>query len=195
VGVFVVEKDEPLRILIRTVLSQNTSDVQAKKARERIKDVPVEELHKLDDLEERIRPAGLVKQKARTIREISRRASEIRSRLNLEPEELRRRLMSIKGIGPKTADLLLIYLGHRAFPIDTHIRRIASRLGRGKGYEEIRRFVMSEIESVDDLFELHKALISLGRSVCKPRPECEKCPLKDLCPRRNRLISNEGRNP
>ena len=155
-----MEKDEPIRILIRTVLSQNTSDVQAKKAWENIKDVPVEELHKLEDLEERIRPAGLVKQKARTIREISRRANEIRSRLDLDPEELRRRLMRIKGIGPKTADLLLIYLGHKAFPIDTHIKRIASRLGRGRTYEEIREFVMGEIDSVDDLFELHKALIS-----------------------------------
>jgi endonuclease-3 len=192
VGVFVVERDDPIRILIRTVLSLNTSDVQALKARERIKDIPVEDLHKLEDLEDLIRPAGLPKQKAATIREISRRAKEIRSRLSLDTDELRRRLMSIKGIGPKTADLLLIYLGRKAFPIDTHIKRVASRLGWGRSYNTIRNYVLSEIDSVDDLFELHKALISLGRSVCKPRPKCEECPLRDLCPRRNRLISDDG---
>jgi len=194
VGKFVVEKDDPIRILIRTILSQNTSDVQAIKARERIKDIPVEELRKVENLEELIRPAGLPKQKARTIREVSRRAEEIRSRLNLPTEELRKRLMSIKGIGPKTADILLIFLGRRAFPIDTHIKRIASRLGRGKSYEEIRRFVLENIESVEELHELHRALISLGRSICKPKPRCEECPLKDLCPRRNRLISNDEAN-
>ena len=192
VGKFVVEQDEPLRILIRTILSQNTTDVQAIKARERIKDIPVEELRKVENLEELIRPAGLPKQKAAAIREVSKRADEIRSRLNLPTEELRKRLMSLKGVGPKTADLLLIYLGRRAFPIDTHIKRIASRLGRGRTYEEIRKFVLERIESVEDLHELHRALISLGRSVCKPRPKCDECPLKDLCPRRNRLISDEG---
>ncbi len=179
-----VQKDEPIRMLIRTILSQNTSDEQALKAYRNIENIKVEDLWKREDLEALIKPAGLTRQKARAIREVSKRADEIRSRLSLDDEELRNRLMEIRGIGKKTADVLLINLGRRAFPIDRHIMRIAQRLCRGRSYDEIRRFVLERISSPEELHDLHLSLISLGRKYCRKKPRCDECPLRDICPSR-----------
>jgi endonuclease-3 len=91
----------------------------------------------------------------------------------------------MKGVGPKTAAIVLLFsLGRPAFPVDTHVHRVTRRLGligattsREKAHDELERLVVPE-----DYYAFHLNLIQHGRQVCASRkPRCPACPLCDLC--------------
>jgi len=139
-----------------------------------------------------IRVAGLQRQKARAIIALAmvvleRFGGDLDSVLALETEEAREALMSLPGVGPKTADVVLLFSkGAATFPIDTHIARVSRRLGlvqKTAGYEQMRRELQS-LFPPERYGQAHLLLIQLGRSYCRAaKPLHDACPVRDYCPK------------
>ena len=186
---------DPVDTLVSTILSQNTNDVNRDRAfgrlRERlptwetVRDAPTEELI------EATRPAGLAPTKAPRIQGALRRITEERGEISLDflvdlpLEEARKWLLSIPGIGPKTAAIVLLFgLGRPAFPVDTHVHRVTQRLAliprkttREKAHELLEEMLPSEM-----YYAFHLNIIAHGRATCHARlPECDRCMLQDHC--------------
>jgi endonuclease-3 related protein len=99
-------------------------------------------------------------------------------------EELRRKLLGVKGIGPETADSILLYgLRKPIFVVDAYTKRILSRHGlisEKASYEEIQKLFMDHLPSDKKLFnEYHALFVHLGKTLCRKIPRCEICPIKD----------------
>ncbi len=186
---------DPVATLVSTILSQNTNDVNRDRAFERLRErFPTwEEVRDapLEELVEAIRPAGLAPTKAPRIQEALRRIGAERGGISLDflaglpLEEAREWLLSLPGVGPKTAAIVLLFaLGKPAFPVDTHVHRVARRLGiipprtsRKRAHELLEALVPPEI-----YYPLHLNLIAHGRAICHARnPECARCVLRDHC--------------
>ncbi|MCI4460646.1 MAG: endonuclease III [Thaumarchaeota archaeon] len=182
---------DPFRVLIATVLSQNTNDRNSYRAflsLDRAIGVSPGSLAgaPLEALEEAVRPAGMHRARARNIRGIARAVLEryggdLSRVFSMGLEAARSALMELPGVGPKTADVVLLFCASMpTFPVDTHITRVSRRLGivpPGAGYEEIRSALQSAFEP-GQYAAAHRALIQLGRVYCRPRaPRCDRCPL------------------
>jgi endonuclease III len=188
---------DPLEELVLTVLSQHTSDVNAGRAFsqlraafpggwERVVEAPATRVA------DAIRSGGLANTKAPRIQAILREVRQREgafdlSRLRELPDaEARAYLTSLPGIGPKTAAVVLSFaLGRDAMPVDTHVHRVARRLGLVPPNVSAERADRLLHELVPDGMRtpMHVAFIRLGREICKaPVPRCRQCPLKDLCP-------------
>lgn len=185
----------PLDELVSTILSQNTNDVNRDRAFESLRNSfptweavrDAEEEHVV----EAIRTAGLANQKGPRIQEVLRRISEQRGQLDLtflegmELEQAREWLLQFKGVGPKTAAIVLQFsLNKPAFPVDTHIYRVSGRLGlrpAGMSADRTHRH-LENLFAPESYYPVHLNLIRLGREICQARkPLCPKCPLNDLC--------------
>lgn len=185
--------DDAFRVLVRTILSQNTNYRNTRiasrnlfsrfKTPEEISNADIGELATL------LRPAGLHNIKARRIKDISRLITEkygdLSKVIQKNVDVARADLLSIKGIGPKTADCILLFAGaHDVLPVDTHVFRIAKRLGlapQDADHETVKIALESQI-SPEKFCSAHIALISFGREYCRARnPRCGECPLDDLC--------------
>ncbi|HZD60622.1 MAG TPA: endonuclease III [Anaerolineae bacterium] len=185
----------PFEVLISTILSQKTERRGTKSAfdrlRSRIGTTP-EELAaaNLLDIVDAIRPAGLYRSKAPKIKEIARLlldkySGDLSRILNLPTDEARKELIGLPGVGPKTADILLSFVGKRpVFPVDVHIERVAKRLGlvpEKARYEEIR-VAYERIILPDDRMRAHMAIIEFGREICTARnPKHGICPVSQYC--------------
>ncbi len=185
----------PIDELVLTILSQNTSDVNAFRAFRNLKakcSTWYEVLNLSDDeLYNIIKFGGLGKIKSKRIKYV---LSEIISRVgkldlnflkDLPPEKAREWLVSIKGIGFKTASIVLQFsLGIPAIPVDTHVFRVSSRLGLipPKTTREKAHIILESLFDTKDYYTIHLNLISHGRKICHARsPLCDKCKLNDLC--------------
>lgn len=182
--------------LVRTVLSQATNDRNRDRAYRNLADryeISPEALAAADvkAIEEAIRVGGLYRNKARKLKALSNVVVErFKGSLDFiysEPlEKARSMLMSIPGVGPKTADVVLLFAaGKPTVPVDTHVHRVSRRLGlaplRGS-YEDIRG-ALESLYSPEDYLAIHLLLIGLGRWFCRARnPLHEPCPLRSLCP-------------
>jgi endonuclease-3 len=190
-----VTTGSPFRVLVATVLSQNSTDRAAMRAYielDRRIGVVAEKLASVDvrRIANAIRAAGLSDQKARTIKRLASLAlklddPELRGLLTRGPDAVRETLMELKGIGPKTVDVLLASTGVLdTVPVDTHVRRVSERLGlaeEGARYEEVRS-ALEKVFPEGSRYEAHLLLIAHGRSVCRSRrPLCDACVLSDLC--------------
>jgi endonuclease III len=187
----------PIEELILTVLSQNTSDVNRDRAfaAMRARYTTWEALAEADpsELAAAIKPGGLSNIKAPRILAILR---EIRKRqggsLDLSwmneasSEAVEEYLTSLPGVGPKTAACVLAFsLGRPALPVDTHVFRVARRLGFLDERTDAARAhrVMESLVPEELRVRMHVGLIRHGRTICRAgRPACEICPLQDLCP-------------
>ncbi|MBN1486270.1 MAG: endonuclease III [Anaerolineae bacterium] len=186
---------EPLGELINTVLSQNTNDRNRDKAYaqlrqrfptwEEVRDAPAE------DVLEAIRPAGLAPSKGPRIQSILQRITAERGTLGLEflstmpLEDARKWLLSLNGVGPKTAAIVLLFsLGRPAFPVDTHIHRVSKRLGLipKRTSREKAHVLLEELVPSAHYYTFHINVIEHGRAICAARnPKCDRCTLNDLC--------------
>jgi len=181
-------------ILVSIILSQRTYWKNVKTAVERfgerfsgVEDVAKASVKEIEDV---IKPAGLYKIRARRIKNIAEDLVEkydgnLYKILNLPYDEAKKKLTSIKGIGPKTADVfLMIVKGEQVLPIDVHIFRIMKRLGiagERDDYESLRAKLESEIPPKQRT-KTHLILIEFGRRICRPQnPKCEECPIKRYC--------------
>ena len=175
---------DPFSVLVAVILSQNTTEKNAFEAwrslerglgevtPERVLEAGEEVIANL------IKKAGLQKQKAKAIVEAARRWEDIKKAIE---EGNPKPLLEVKGIGKKTVDVVLMSFGHRAFPVDTHVKRVSERLGLASGsYDKISKRLAELFEGNE--MEAHMLLILHGRRRCKAKkPECDSCPLKDLC--------------
>jgi endonuclease-3 len=186
---------DPVDVLVATVLSQATTDRASLAAFRRLK----ESFSRWEmllgaspsELEKLIAPAGLGRQKALRILDILKALQARAGRISLDflrgvpVDEARRFLEGLPGVGPKTAACVLLFgLGRPAFPVDTHVYRVARRLGLIP--EKVDRLQAQKIlqESLDPerYFRLHVNLIAHGRAVCRARrPRCSECPVQALC--------------
>jgi endonuclease-3 len=185
----------PLDTLVSTILSQNTNDVNRDRAFTRlrecfpswsqVRDAPTEEVI------EAIRSAGLANQKGPRIQKALRRITKERRELSLDfladlpLEEARTWLLSLDGVGPKTAAIVLLFsLGRPAFPVDTHVHRVSRRLGLidDRTNAEKAHRLLEERVPHQWYYAFHMNVIRHGRQVCNARkPRCKVCVLRDLC--------------
>jgi endonuclease-3 len=185
----------PLDELISTILSQNTNDTNRDRAfTSLITQFPTwEQVRDTDSHEviDAIRSAGLANQKGPRIQHILKEITKQRGNLDLDflddmsTEEARNWLLQFKGVGPKTAAIVLQFsLDKPAFPVDTHIYRVTGRLGirPEKMSADQSHEYMEGILPEDSYYPAHLNLIRLGREICQARnPICEQCPLNDIC--------------
>lgn len=186
---------DPLDVLIETILSQSTTNANSSRAFESLKQrFPSWEAAKrarVSSIETAIRSGGLARQKSIRIKQLlndihKRRGSLDLSFLKSAPlDDAKQFLASFKGVGPKTVACTLLFSCNRAvFPIDTHIFRIARRLGLipEKCSDEQAHSLMGEMIPRKRYFEAHINLIRHGRKVCRPRdPLCDQCCLIEYC--------------
>lgn len=185
----------PLDELISTILSQNTNDGNRDRAfealRHRFASWEAVRDASLEDVIEAIRPAGLAPQKGPRIQAVLRSITEQRGSLDLdflkelEPQEALRWLRQFKGVGPKTAAIVVLFsLNKPAFPVDTHIHRVTRRLGlipKSTSAEQAHH-LLSELFEPQDYAAVHLNIIRLGREICQARkPKCPACPLQEEC--------------
>ncbi len=181
--------------LVSTILSQNTNDNNRDLAFERlrarfptweaVRDAPPEAVI------EAIRPAGLANQKGPRIQSVLREISAQNGKLSLDflrhlpTEEALAWLMQFKGVGPKTAAIVLLFsLGKPAFPVDTHVHRVSGRIGLRpeKMNAEKAHTHLAQLFPPETYYAAHLNIIRLGREICRARkPRCSACPLQDIC--------------
>jgi endonuclease-3 len=193
------ELHSPFETLIRTILSQNTTDRTSFVAFDNLKakfggKIEPAILAEADQeaIQEEIRIAGLHFQKSKRIKEVSQIIlkdwkSDFTFIYEAPLEEARKKLMALPGIGQKTADIVLNFCAKRPIlPVDTHITRISKRIGivpENAKYDEIREAIEALISPQEILF-IHVSLIFFGRKVCKAiNPLCSSCPVSHLCPK------------
>lgn len=189
------ERKPPLDELIRTILSQNTND----KNRDRAFDALKARCPRLRDarslppgeLAQIIAPAGLGPTKSERIHDLLEHIygngrKGLPDLCSMDPMEGLEYLTRFKGVGPKTAACVLLFsCGAPVFPVDTHIYRVAGRLGLlPAGADRIRAHeVLGSVFRPEHYLELHLNMIRLGRGTCRPRrPDCGRCPLAERCP-------------
>jgi len=185
----------PVDELVSTILSQNTNDLNRDRAFEALRaKFPTWEAvrdAKKGDVIRAIRPAGLANQKGPRIQQVLRAITKERGSLNLEfladlpVDTARGWLMRFKGVGPKTAAIVLLFsLNRPAFPVDTHIYRVTGRIGLrpAKMTVEQAHAHLEKLFPPETYYAAHLNLIRLGREVCQARkPLCPKCPIIELC--------------
>ena len=196
-GVCRFERDgDPVSVLIATVLSQNTSDTNSKRAFrsliDNFSDWEAVASAGVDEVAQAIRSGGLAEIKAGRIKLALQEISEKRGCLDLDflnelpLSEAKAWLRELPGVGPKTAGCVLLFsLGKPALPVDTHVFRVAKRLGlidprvsADKAHDLLENMVPPE-----DIYQFHLHMIEHGRRVCRAqRPRCSLCILQEICP-------------
>jgi len=189
------KRQKVVDLFVNTILSQNTNDRNRDRAYKNLK----EKFKKWEDvlsaplsrLESAIKPAGLSKQKSKTIKRLLKKIYENwksfdidRYVCEMDKEEFEHFFLSIKGIGMKTVNVVWAFgCGKSAFPVDTHIYRVSKRLGlipentsREKAHE-----ILGSIFR-EDALSIHLQMIEFGRRICRARnPLCKECELKSVC--------------
>lgn len=181
-------KEKVIDIVVKTILSQNTSDklrdIAFSNIKRNFKDM--KDIIKADSkkIEKLIRVCGLPKIKTKrmktALKEILRRFEDPEKMKEEEEEKLFSFLCSIKGIGPKSASVIMAFAGFDTFPVDTHISRIIRRIGIANGSrEKIFQMVSPHIKNK---IVAHIFLINHGRNICKAKnPKCEECLFQKIC--------------
>jgi endonuclease III related protein len=187
---------EALEICLGAILTQNTAWTNVERALESLleaKAVDAARIVRMPSrrLERLIRSSGFYAQKAKRLKNFARRLlceKEPLTRWLRSPlPDVRAELLSINGVGPETADSMLLYAaGRPTFVVDAYTRRIGERLGWFKPsmrYEDARRFFESRLPDSPRVYqELHALLVELGKRTCRKRPLCARCPLRRGCP-------------
>ncbi len=189
-------KRDPFKTLITTIISQNTADRNTAKAFENLSkqfEITPEALANAETskIEECLKVAGLYRNKTKTIKQVSKIIlekflGELGQILSTPLEEARKTLLQLPGVGPKTADILMLFCaGKPTIPVDTHVNRVSKRLGlvpTNGDYEDVRESLQT-LYNPKDYLPLHILLILFGRKYCKARkPLCKQCPVNTLCP-------------
>ena len=166
-------------------MTQNTSWTSVEKALLNLKalnalDNKLIQKISVEQLKSAIRPAGYFNQKAKKLLAFSKFFSELDGRVPSRDE-----LLSIWGIGNETADSMLLYAFKTpVFVVDAYTKRIFSRIGliKSEKYEEIKMFFQKNLPKNTKLYqEYHALIVEHAKKICKKEPECEGCPLLNMC--------------
>lgn len=188
--------DGRCEIIVGAILTQNTNWANVEKAIANLKaagPLTAERLGEIeqDELAELIRPAGYYNIKAKRLKNFFAWVfDEYQGRLdsleNLDAASLRQQLLAVNGIGPETADSIVLYgFGKPVFVVDTYTARVLGRgelIEEGADYQQIQDFFESSLPADAELFnEFHALLVRVGKEHCKPKPKCSGCPLEGPC--------------
>jgi endonuclease-3 len=179
------DKPDAFKILISCLLSLRTQDKNTEKASNKLFAIATtpESILILSDseLENLIFSSGHYKKKARTLKHVSK---EILERFHGEVPDTKEELMSIKGIGPKTANIVLAFaFGKDALPIDTHCHRIPNRLGWiSTTRPEQTEIELSQLLPREYWKDFNAIFVQFGQTICVPiSPKCSICPIEEYC--------------
>jgi endonuclease-3 related protein len=187
--------ETPFEVMVGAILTQNTSWKNVEKAIRRLKAknaLNPEEIYRLKEssLASLIRSSGYYRIKARRLKAFVKFLFEeyhgdIKRMKREGVRELREKLLRVNGIGPETADSILLYgLQKPIFVVDAYTKRILSKhriVTEKASYEEIQNLFMDHLPPDERLYnEYHALLVHLGKNVCKRKPECDRCPLKSI---------------
>jgi endonuclease-3 len=189
-------RNKPFENLVGTILSQNTNRKNQVTAYRRLKEqvgITPKAINDADlkHIKDAIRPAGMYNQRSNVLKSVS---EEIIEKYNGNIDQIfnetylvaKEKLMEFQGVGPKTADVVLMFNGeHTVIPVDRHIERISKRLEivpQNANYEEIRT-TLQGASAPEHFKEVHLSMIKFGREICKAQtPKCPECILNDICP-------------
>ncbi len=188
--------DSPFEVVVGAFLTQNTNWRNVEKAITNLRQADALSCAALlrlsaTEVQELIRPAGFFRQKAQRLQGFchhlqSHYQGSLEAMLQQPTSQLRSELLNLKGIGPETADSILLYAGqHRSFVVDAYTRRLFSRIGILQGtekYSEIRALFMAKLPAEVELYnEYHALIVQHCKQFCRTRPLCPACPLAELC--------------
>ncbi len=185
-------------VILGAILTQNTAWTNVERALANLKRAGLLHVVRLHKARERriaglIRPSGYYHLKAKKLAAFTRflfdkHHGRLSHLFRQETGALRDELLAVYGIGPETADSIILYAAKQPiFVIDAYTRRIAARLGLADAdasYEELQRLFMEHLPRAEPLFnEYHALLVALGKKYCVKRaPRCSPCPLREICP-------------
>ena len=193
--------DSRFEVIVGAILTQNTSWSNVEKALENLKSQNVLELKKItsikkEKLREFIKPSGFFNQKAERLKTIAEFLlhhynANLDTFFHREVSEIRRELLSLNGIGPETADSILLYAGNSPiFIVDTYTKRLCQRfpLNTDLSYESIQQYFEQQLSKkysgkklIQVYNEFHALIVNLGKRYCKKKPLCATCPLTSHC--------------
>jgi len=180
-------------VILGAILTQNTNWKNVEKAITNLKEKNLLSSKALQKLPQKrlatlIRPSGYFNIKADRIKSFlhffeSVYGGDLQRMFREKTGTLRKKLMSVKGVGPETADSILLYAGCRpVFVVDAYTRRILSRHGlceNGCNYDQMQTLFMENLTADTRMFnEYHALLVRVGKEHCTPQPDCSECPLK-----------------
>lgn len=189
--------EDDFEMVVGAILTQATAWVNVEKALGRLKAAGILNPEALmvmpeDVLAQTIRSSGYFNAKARKLKAFcnhlwERHGGRLDLMFHVKLPELREELLGIWGIGPETADSIVLYGARQPiFVVDAYTRRSFVRLGLvapGVDYRGLQRLFMEKLPHSVPLFqEYHALLVVLGKGICRPTPLCPRCPLRDLCP-------------
>ena len=190
--------ESPFEVMVGAVLVQNTAWRNVEHAIKNLHDAGVMEPKSLyvlaaEELAELIRPAGFFQVKAKRLRNllefvVEEYGGSLDAMFKTSLSTLREQLLAVNGIGPETADAILLYAGGLpTFVVDTYTHRILARhgwVGYESDYQEIKDYFESALPADAPLYnEYHALLVQAGKDYCKrTAPKCEACPLRDMLP-------------
>ena len=185
-GKITAETEDPFKVLISTILSQRTRDEMTDKASHQLfaKYPDAESLARapMPEVVRLIRPVGFYKQKAVSVKEVSR---IILKEYGGEVPPVFDELVKLPRVGPKTANCVLVYgFGIPRIPVDTHVHRITNRLGlvKTKTPDETEAALMKVVPK-EYWIDLNGLLVRFGQSICRPiGPKCSECSFRRFCP-------------
>jgi len=187
--------ETPFEVVIGAILTQNTNWSNVEKAIKNLKTagkLSPEGIYGLSitELAELIKPSGFFNVKAKRVKAFinwlfSRYEGNLSKMFARDLQTLRSELLSVKGIGPETADSILLYAGNMpTFVVDAYTHRIFSRhelIPEESTYDDMKSFFEENLPKDVQLYnEYHALLVNIGKMFCKPRKVCEPCPLKDI---------------
>lgn len=182
--------NDRFEIIVGAILTQNTSWTNVEKAifnlnKNKLLDPEKMAAAKESEIAELVRPAGYYNQKTKRLKLIAKYFLDNTELLNKNINELRIELLSLKGIGPETADSIILYAAEKSsFVIDAYTKRIFSRLlNKDLGsYDNWKEFFESKLNNDVKLFqEYHALIVEHAKKHCKTKPECKNCPLLVNC--------------
>jgi endonuclease-3 related protein len=199
--------DSPFEVIIGAILTQSTAWTNVEKAIANVKTADLLDPKSLEEIATEklaalIRPSGYYNAKAAKLKAFVERVNRehggsLDRLFELDTSDLRKELLSIHGIGPETADSILLYAAHRpVFVIDAYTKRIIGRLGlapSSDSYEAFQQLFMERLPHDEGMFnEYHALLVRHGKEVCRKTPRCEGCCLAGLSKKRCRILECRG---
>ena len=187
--------DTPFEVIVGAILTQNTSWKNVAKAIANLKAADLLDPHRLarldhDHLAALIKPAGYFNVKAKRLRNfltwfIDRCEGNIESAQQIDTQTLREELLAIRGIGPETADSILLYgLEKLVFVVDRYTCRVLWRhhlIDEDFDYTYVQELFTDALSAELQMYnEYHALLVALGKDFCRPRPRCDACPLSQF---------------
>lgn len=188
--------ETPFETMVGAILTQNTAWTNVELAVGRLKAAGAMDARTLLDmpdveLQTLIRPAGTFRVKAGRLKAfltyfVSRYGADVSRMIDVPTGRLREELLSVNGIGPETADCILLYaLNRPSFVVDAYARRVFGRLGLvdpGIEYRDIKRRFEAALPVDTEVYnEYHALIVALGKRVCLPAPRCGACVLNSIC--------------